>query len=327
MSLRLSRRSFVGAGTTLVAPAVCHAQSALPERSLRIIVGFPNGGGSDLVARAIAPVIERNSGRRVSVESRPGNTGALAGETLKKAPPDGALVALLPTTTLSSKLLVPAWPIDPTTDFAPITTLGTFQTAIAASFKIPPTDLAQYVAWVKDGDASHQRLGLPATDAILEVYSRMVGRAFGVTLEGVPFRGAAPMIGELQDGRIPAAYGGVTSFVGAHRGARIRLLVCSGPQRLAVLKDVPTAAELGHPGMLMIEWYGVFARAGTPEPLITAWNNAFAAALREPEVSAQLTQLGVDVAPSTPSECAARLAEHLARWREVLQSLGIQPVN
>ena len=93
----LTRRSVVAASALLAAPSIGRAQSALPDRSLRIVVGFPNGGGSDLVARAIAPLLERYTGRRVSVENRPGNTGALAGESIKKAPPDGAMVALLPT--------------------------------------------------------------------------------------------------------------------------------------------------------------------------------------------------------------------------------------
>jgi len=90
---------------------------------------------------------------------------------------------------------------------------------------------------------------------------------------------------------------------------------------------VPTIAELGYPGMLMIEWYGMFARAGTPAPLIEAWNKELAGVLADREVAAELAQLGVDVDPSTPQQCAAKLVEHLAQWREVLESFGIQPIN
>lgn len=327
MSIRLTRRGVVAAGTALFAPAISRAQSALPDRALRIIVGFPNGGGSDLVVRAIAPVLERRTGRRITIENRPGNTGALAGEAIKKGPADGTVVTLLPTTTLSSKLLVQAWPFDPSTDLAPIMSIGTFQTAIALSRKIAPTDVAQYITWLKEGDASSRRLGLPANDSFLEIYGRMVGRAFGTTLEGVAFRGAAPMVSDLQDGKLPAAYGGVTSFISAHRGARLRMVACSGPQRLSIAKEVPTAAELGYPGMMMVEWYGFFAKAGTPDPVIDAWNVELSRVLREREVVAELEQLGVEVAPSTAPECAARLASHLARWREVLQSFGIEPTN
>jgi tripartite-type tricarboxylate transporter receptor subunit TctC len=327
MLTRLTRRSFLATSSLLAAPSIGQAQSALPDRSLRIVVGFPNGGGSDLVARAIAPLLERHTGRRVSVENKPGSTGALAGEALKKAPPDGTIVALLPTTTLSSKALSATWPFDPVTDLAPIMSIGTFQTGIATARSVPVTTLAEYVAWLSDGDAARRRIGLPTTDAILEIYGRMVGRALKVALEGVPFRGAAPMVKDLEESKIPAAYGGVSSFIVPHRGERARLLVCSGPHRLPVLKDVPTTAELGYPGMLMVEWYGLFARAGTPAAIVDAWNKAVASVLADPEVAAQLVQLGVEIDPSTPGQCGARLTAHLAHWRDVLESFGIKPTD
>jgi tripartite-type tricarboxylate transporter receptor subunit TctC len=323
----LGRRSVLLATSALAAPGIAHGQTGLPDRALRIVVGFPNGGGSDLVARAIAPALELRTGRRISVENRPGNTGAFAGEFIKNGAADGTTVALLPTTTLSSKFLAPAWPFDPLTDFAPVMSIGTFQTAIAVSPKIPATTLSEYVAWIKEGEPARKRLGLPATDAILEVYGRMVGRAFGVTLEGVPFRGAAPMVADLQDGKIPCAYGGVTSFIAAYRGGRVRMLAISGPPRLSVIKEVPTIDDVGYPGALMVEWYGVFAKAGTPDALIEAWNKELAAALADREVIAQLEQLGVNVDPSTPQQCSEKLTRHLARWREILQSLGIKPTN
>lgn len=155
----------------------------------------------------------------------------------------------------------------------------------------------------------------------------MVSRAIGTTLEGVAFHGATPMVSELQEGRLPAAYGGVTSFISAHRGGRIRMVACSGPQCLSIAKDVPTWAELGYPGMMMVEWYGIFAKAGTPDAVIDAWNKELSRLLAEREVVAEFEQLGVVVEPSTPQQCAARLADHLARWREVLKSFGIQPTN
>lgn len=325
--MRVTRRSLITAGAVLASPAIGRAQSALPDRALRVVVGFPGGGGIDLVARIVASNVERLTGRRVAVDNWPGHNGAAAAEALKRATPDGTIIALLPSSTLSSKLLVPTWPLDPLNDLAPIMSLGTYQTAIAISRTIPPTSLAEYVTWLGEGEAARHRLGLPATDALLGVYGLMVGRALGVTLEGVPFRGAASMVADLQEGKIPAAYGGIDSFIAAHRGARLRMLACAGPLRLPVIKDVPTVAELGYPGMLMIEWYGVFARAGTPAPLIEAWNKALAGALTNPEVAAELAQLGVDVDPSTPQQCADRLAAHLAQWREMLVSFGIQPIN
>jgi tripartite-type tricarboxylate transporter receptor subunit TctC len=135
------------------------------------------------------------------------------------------------------------------------------------------------------------------------------------------------MVNDLVEGKIPAAYAGVIAFVEQHRSGRLRMLVTSGPQRVAAAKDVPTAAELGYPALLMDEWYGFFARAGTQAPLIEEWNRELSTVLASSGVSSQLAQLGVEVASSTPQECAERLERHLQRWRDVLESFDIKPFN
>lgn len=322
----LLRRSLLAAA--IAAPAIARAQSSLPDRSLRIVVGFSAGGGTDVMARAIASTVERRTGRRVVVENRPGGTGAAAGEALKHSQADGTVVALMPTASMVAKLLLPSYPFDPVADLAPIATAGNFIQALAVSPRIGVSTIADYVAWLKSDEPGRRRIGATATDVSMAFYSRLLSREFGVALEGVPFRGTAALVNDLADGRVPAGVGALTSLVVAHRGGRVRLLAVSGARRASVSPDVPTAADAGYPALhMMEEWYGFFARAGTAAPLVEAWNRELVAALNSGELVEQLSQYGLEVQTSTPEQCGARLETHLKKWQATTEALGLKPTN
>jgi tripartite-type tricarboxylate transporter receptor subunit TctC len=308
-------------------PRLGRADTALPETGLRIVVGFAQGAGADLMARLIGREVERRTGRRVSVENRPGATGALAGVSLKDGPKDGSLVALMPSPTFAMRLIEPGFPFDPLLDLAAITEAGSFQTALAVSRRIPATTLGEYIAWAKDGVAGRDRIGIPAADAAMGFFLRLVGREFGLELSGVPFRGASPMIHDLQDGVLPAGFGDMTAFLPAHRGREIRILVTTGRKRMPIAPAIPTATEAGYPDLEMSNWYGFFAAAAVPAPAILEWNRQLTLALTSKDVSDQLAELGLDVETSTPQEATAMVAAHLARWKGVLRTLGLGPTN
>lgn len=324
-SRSLLRRSLLA--TAIAAPVVARAQNSLPDRSLRIVVGFAAGGGSDTMARAIAATLEQRVGRRVVVENRPGGTGAAAGEAIKHAAPDGTMVAFMPTSSMVAKLLLTSYPFDPLTDLAPVTTAGNFIQALAVSPRSGVATIAEYVAWLKSDEPGRRRIGATATDVSLAFYSRLLGREFGVPIEGVPFRGTTAMVNDLAEGRLPAGVGALTSLIVAHRGGRVRLLAVSGANRSALTPDLPTAAEAGYPALHMEEWYGFFARTGTAPSLIDAWNRELASALNSRELAAQLSQTGLEVETSTPEQCSARLEAHLRKWQGTIEALGLKPTN
>lgn len=319
----MPRRCFLAAA--IAAPVIARAQNSLPDRPLRIVVGFAAGGGSDVMARAIAASLELRVGRRVVVENRPGGTGAAAGEALKHSPADGTTVAFMPTSSMVAKLFLPSYPFDPLTDLAPITTVGTFIQALAVSPRIEVSTMPQYLAWLKSEEPGRRRIGATATDAAMTLYSKLLSRSFGVPMEGVSFRGSAAMVNDLAEGRIPAAVGALTSLLAASRGGRIRLLAVSGTRRAAVAPDVPTTAEAGSSVLNREEWYGVFARAGTAPPLIEAWNKALTSALASPELAVQLSEAGLEVETSTPGQAGARLEAHLGKWQASIEQLGLKP--
>ena len=155
----------------------------------------------------------------------------------------------------------------------------------------------------------------------------MVGREIGVPLEAVPYRGARPLVADLEQGRIPAGTGGITSLLAPQRGGRLNVLMISAAKRLKVAPTVPTVTELGFPKLEQTNWYGFFAPPGMPAELVAAWNTELGNALQSREVSEQLQQLGFEVETSAPNELADRLASDLRNWKQLLDTLGLKTVN
>lgn len=323
----LLRRSLLATGAAFAAPSIARGQSELPDRTLRIFVGFAAGGGTDVKARLIARGLERRVGRHIVVENRPGGTGAAAGEALKSAPPDGASVAFMPSVSLAAKLVVPNYPIDPMVELVPITVVGTFQTAIAVSPKIGVSSFSEYITWLKAGGPERRRFGITGDDAFTQYYVRLIGRETATPLQGVPYRGAATMVADLEQGRIPAGASGITSLLEHHRGRRVRIVLTSGAKRVSVAPDLPTASELGHPALEMLEWYGFFAIRSTPRRLIDAWNRELRALLASREITDELAALGLEVETTTPDEAAAEMATYLQRWKSLLAAFGMKTTN
>jgi tripartite-type tricarboxylate transporter receptor subunit TctC len=326
------RRSLLGLGALGTTPALllcpASAQSPLPDKALRVLVGFVANGGTDIICRKICTPIERRLGRRIIVENRPGALGAIPGEVVQKSPPDGSTVAYLSSTTLVSKLLVKDFPFDPVTEVTPLSLAGTWPMAVAVSPKLGISTFDEYLKWLKDSkDPRHLKLGSTASDGFLEVFGRLIGKAVGVTIETTTYRGAAPMAHDLQEGRLSSAVSGAVSLVPDHRGGRLRLLMTTGPKRLVAAPNVPTARELGFAELEDTEWFAFFISAKTPGPLIAEWNKQVRAVLSDRRLIDELTQLGLDAETSTPEEAVARLASHLALWKDRIKVVGMEPAN
>ena len=324
---RLSRRFVLAAPALLGAPAV-HAQGVLPERGVRIIVGYPVGGGTDEMARLIAAALRQRIARPVTIENRPSAAGVSVGEVLKRAPTDGSVLGFIPTATLIGKLTTKSFPFDPQVDILPLTLAGTYSTAFAVSRKIDVSTLAEYGQWLKNAVRPEDaRFGTTSLQSLTHYFGLMVGKTLGKPLEAISYRGASPLVADLEQGRMPAGTGGLTSFLRHHRGGRLRILVTSSAKRSKMAPDIPTVAELGYPGLELQPWYGFFGPAGLPPKVAAAWERELAGALESREASEQLALLGFDVEASTAEECAKRLATDLERWQTMLDLLGLKATN
>ena len=213
---RMKRRSLMAFGalvTPALIPGVVRAQSVLPNRSVRIFVGFEAGGGADLTARAIATQLERRLSRHVSVENRTGTSGAVPGELMKKATPDGSQLALLSSTTLVAKLAAKDFPFDPLHDVAPVMQVGDFPIAFAVSKTLGVSTFDEYLKWLKEGDAQRRKIAVSSNLAFIQVLNVLLGKAIGETLEPVSYRGAIAAVADVEQGRIPASVNTVTSLL------------------------------------------------------------------------------------------------------------------
>jgi tripartite-type tricarboxylate transporter receptor subunit TctC len=328
MTLTPRRRSFLGlSAAAAVAVSGARAQTILPDKTLHLLVGFQANGGTDVIARLIATHLERRLGRRVVVENKPGGSGGLPGQLVSKGLPDGTMLAFLASTTLVAKLGPTEFPFDPQGDLAPVSLAGTWPMGLAVSPKIGVATFAEYLAYLKSGEAERQKFGNTASDAFINAFNRMFSKELGVTMQGVPYRGTGPMVNDLAEGRIPAAVSGIVSLLEHHRGRRLKLLMTTGAKRLSVAKDIPTARELGFDKLEVVEWFAFFANAATPEPLIAEWNRHIGAVLANPELIGGLAQIGMEAGSSTPQEARDRLARHLKEWRERMVAVGLQPSN
>jgi tripartite-type tricarboxylate transporter receptor subunit TctC len=325
----LDRRSFLALGASVVpvgAASVAWGQDALPEKSIRLFIGFEAGGGADAVARSIAADLQRRLGRHVSVEIRAGSSGALPGEVVRKGPTDGSQLALLSSTTLVSRLSSKDFPYNPAVDLAPITQVGTFPIAFAVSPTLGIESFSDYLQWLKAGDARRRRIAVSSNTAFVQVLNILLAQSTGESLEAVSYRGAVPMVNDLQDGRIPATVNTVTSLLPAHRGGRCRILFVTGSKRLAIAPTIPTAPELGYPKLDMEEWFAFFAARGTPPPILATWNRTLRDVIKESDVAGELRPLGLDVKTSSPEELTARIESHQQEWTARMKTAGLQPV-
>jgi tripartite-type tricarboxylate transporter receptor subunit TctC len=328
----MSRRSLVvsgaASGPTLLSSVLlasrASADTSLPDKALRILVGFTAGGGAELMARAIVPRLQSRTGRHIAVESKPNATGLAAGQYLKKGLADGTVVAFLPSSTLATTAAGAVFPFDSQSELVPLTVAGTFQVELVVSPASGISTFADYVTWLKAGPPERARLGLTSTDAYLRIYAMMIGREIGLPLVGVPYQGAAPLAAAVRTGEVSAGLGSVSTLHQHDRNGVTKVLMVSGRKRLSILRTVPTAVELGHPNLELEEWYGFFASSASPGPVVAEWSRQFRAVLGETEVAAALAQLGLDVEISTQEEAAARFAARLQAWKERMESFGLK---
>ena len=326
----LDRRSFLvlGASAVPVATAgIAWGQNALPDKPIRLFIGFEAGGGADAVARAIAAELQRRLGRHVAVEIRAGSSGALPGEVVRKGPTDGSQLALLSSTTLVSRLSSKDFPYNPAVDLAPITQVGTFPIAFAVSPTLGIESFSDYLQWLKAGDARRRRIAVSSNTAFVQVLNILLAQSTGETLEPVSYRGAVPMVNDLQDGRIPATVNTVTSLLPAHRGGRCRILFVTGEKRLAIAPNIPTAPELGYPRLDMEEWFAFFAAPATPPPILATWGRTLRAVIENGDVSDALRPLGLEVKISAAEDLTALIQRHQQEWTARMNAAGMKPIN
>ncbi|MBS1133529.1 MAG: Twin-arginine translocation pathway signal [Burkholderiaceae bacterium] len=294
-------------------------------KPIKVLVGFPAGGGTDAIARTLAEGLKDELHAPVIVENRPGAGGQIAAQALKAAAPDGTTVFISHDHTISILPLVTKNPgFDPTRDFVPIAGFATFVNALALSGGTAAKTFNDYVAWVKS-QSGKSAIGVPAPASVPEFLVKVIGEKYGVDLVAVPYRGSAPMIGDMLGNQIPAGIGSVPEFVENHKVGKLRVVAVFGPTRQAAMPEVPTFAELGLAGFEDVPYYAFFAPAGTPQAEIDRFSAALAKVIARPEVKDKLTAWGLTVGLLPQAQLAARERAYAQSWARIIRASGFQP--
>jgi tripartite-type tricarboxylate transporter receptor subunit TctC len=306
--------------------ASCGIASAqdYPNRPVRLIVAFAPGGATDFTARIIADRVQSILGQPIAVENKPGANGAIGAEYVAKSDPDGYTLFF---TTVGAVAINPALrsdlPYDPLKDFAAVGKAAVNSTILVvnADMKINSARELAELARKKPGSIT---IGITGRGAISDLGRQLFEDAAGITLQAVPYRGAAPAITDMLAGHLDGLFGDVPTIMGQVQAGKLKALAATSTERSDIFPEVPTFVEEGFAGVVGDNWAGVLAPAGTPAPVIAKFNAALVAALNEPDLRSRLHNAGVTPAPSTPEAFEKYLYEENARWGKIIRDKGIK---
>jgi tripartite-type tricarboxylate transporter receptor subunit TctC len=304
------------------APVPAPAQD-YPTRPIRLIVPFAAGGLNDVVARLVAPYLERALGQPVVIDNRPAAGGMVGTDAVAKAPPDGYSLLMV----ASSFAIIPAtraqMPYDAERDLAPIILVAKNALLFLVNPKVPATSLAEFVALARaePGKFNYASPGAATqTSLVIELFSRKAG----IKLQHIPYRGGAPAMTAMVAGETQfTAISTLLSLPQIQTGA-LRAIANGNLTREPQLPDLPTVAEQGYPGFEAIQWIGLLTTAGTPPAIVERINAEVNRALRDPDLIAKFAQQGITPAGGTAAEFARTIATDLRNWTDTARAANIK---
>jgi tripartite-type tricarboxylate transporter receptor subunit TctC len=295
-----------------------------PSRPITLIVPFPPGGSTTVMARNVADKMSTALGQQIVVENRGGAGGTLATRFAAKATPDGYTILLSYTGTFSIAPTAYADPgYDPRKDFTPIGMIGAAPNLLVVTTSLPVHSLAELIKYAK-AQTSPMQYGSPGVGTVNHLAGEMLAIDIGVPMQHIPYKGNGPALGDLIGGHIPMMFMPIPAALGNVKAGTLRALAISSAKRSDVLPDLPTLIEAGLPGFEVALRYGLAAPAGTPKPIIDRLNKELNAALADPEVQKRLANEGADALPGTPEAYAADIDREEKKWGALVRKLGLK---
>ena len=293
-----------------------------PAKPIRLIIGFPPGGSSDTVARAMQPHLEKRLGQPIVIENRAGAGGVIGLDAVAKSPPDGYVIgvgaagALVVNVSLREKM-----PFDPLTDLAPISGLAITPFILASPLSFAPSTLAEVIALAKEKPGGLS-IGHGGNGTAMHLTAQLLNHMAGVSITLVPYRGTGPVTQDVLAGHIELGITDIPSAISLIEAKRIKIFAVSSAQRVSTLPDVPTFSEAGLPGYESVGWFGFVAPAGTPADIIAKLNGAIVAALEDADVVDQIRKIGAEPMPYEPAAFGRFMRSEVAKWAKVVAESG-----
>jgi len=298
------------------------AQGAYPTKPVRLVVPFPAGGTTDILARAVAQKLSETWGQQVIVDNRPGAGGNIGSELVAKAPPDGytLLMGTVGTHAINPSLYA-KMPYDHVKDFTPVILVAGVPNVLVVNPSLPVNSVQELIAY---GKANPNKLNFASSGNGTSIH--LSGELFrtmtGVQMTHVPYKGSAPALTDLIGGQVQLMFDNLPSSLQFIKAGKLRALAVTSTERSSALPELPTLAESGLPGFEASSWFGVLAPAGTPNDIVTKVNGAIAAWLASPDAREKLAAQGA-IAAGGPSDAFVKhIGNESAKWAKVVKASG-----
>ena len=318
-TLRVSLR-LMAAALLLAAASVAPAQE-YPIKPVRVIVPFPPGGGTDLMARVVVQKLGETVGGTFIIDNRGGAGGSIGSDVAAKSPPDGYTILVVSGAHAINPSLYPKLPYDTVRDFAPITMITSGPGLLVVHPSVPAKTVKEFVALARSrpGQLNFASAGTGTPPHLAgELFKTMTG----VSMVHIPYKGNGPAYVDLLAGHVPVMFPTIPTAIPQVRAGRIRALAVTSAKRTEIVPELPTISESGVPGYEVSSWYGLLAPAGTPAAIVSRLQQGVAKALRLPDVGQKLKADGLDLVGSTPEQFGAAIKTEIVKWAKVVKASG-----
>jgi len=310
-----------GIGVLILVWAATAWAQGYPTKPIRIVVGFPPGGGNDIIARMVGAKMQESWGQPVVIDNKPGANSIIASEFVAKSAPDGYTLLVNATGGMSvNPVLYASLPYDPLKDFVPISMVGSFPLVLAVNPSVPANSVQELVAYAK---ANPGKLNYSAGSTAFQVATEMFKQMTGVDVRHIPYKGSAASITALIAGDVQMTIVDTPPLVPQLKGGRVRAIAVTSAKRAAAMPDLPAIAE-SVPGYEMVLWIGVFAPAGTAREVAEKLNAEVVRIVGLPDIREKLAGLGVEPLGNTSEQVADWIRREIARYGPVVKAAGIK---
>jgi len=306
----------------LLAPCIALAQ-AYPAKPIRLIVPFPAGGTTDLIARMVQAKFQEHLGQTLIIENRGGAGGSIGAAEVAKAPPDGYTLFLASSSFTSNVVLDKSGPYDPLRDFAPITNIASAPFLLVVRSSLPVNSVRELIAYAKanPGKLNYASSGIGST---AHLTGELLKRAAGIEMTHIVYRGAGPALADVLGGQVDMMFASMVSSLHHAKSGKLKALAVTSARRSSVVPEYPTVAEAGVPGFEMTGYFGLLAPAHTPAAIVSAVHDAVERVIKRPDFIERVSADGAEPDGCPPAELQAILERDMKKLAELMQGVKVQ---